>query len=150
MDDSNIYKFAIGQKVRLVSPIHNDGTLYGAKRGEQLQEAGDFGFVRNVGYFLDDLVYEVDFVEKGRFLGCKERELIDFEQPWEPPKYEPGIRIKATADLTKNGELLWPKGAQGKITVRTYLDGRGYIYEVRFDQDPSQLSLLFEPQLEPA
>lgn len=149
MNEPSLYKFEIGQKVRLVEPIHNDGTLYGAERGEKLQNPGDFGFIRNVGYFLDDLVYEVDFIGHGRILGCKEREIMDFDLPWEPPLYEPGLRVQATVDLTKEGQLLWPRGAAGKITVRRYLHGRGYVYEVRFDQDPERLSLLFEPQLEP-
>ena len=69
-------KYAIGDCVRLLKDIKNDGTFPYAKIGEILASSGSIGYVRKVGYFLQDIrVYEIDFVEIGLIFGCREHEL---------------------------------------------------------------------------
>lgn len=65
-----------GQKVRALTDIRNDGTFPGAARGETIVEAGDVGYVRSVGTFLQRYyVYGVDFIDRGRLVGMRVHEL---------------------------------------------------------------------------
>ena len=44
---------------------------------------GGFGYVRNVGTFLQDqIIYAVYFTEVDRTVGCREEELISAQEPW--------------------------------------------------------------------
>ena len=146
----SFYRFEVGQKVRLLNPIVNDGTLYGKQRGERLQNPGDWGYVHSIATFLDDLVYEVNFLTSGQLVGCREKELQDFEAPWSGPLFEPGYLVQAKLALTHQGKTLCSQGSRGKVTVRRHKEGSGYVYEVRFEQDPTQYCLLFETKLEKA
>lgn len=79
--DEILSRFHIGQKVRLVKDIRNDGTFPYAKMGEILVRAGDEGFVRDVGDFLQTIrVYEVNFMGANRIYGCREFELEALEE----------------------------------------------------------------------
>jgi len=73
--------FAVGQRVRLLKTLRNDGTFPFAAVGEVLIEAGEEGYVRKVGDFLQTIrVYEVNFFEAGKIFGCREFELEALEE----------------------------------------------------------------------
>lgn len=74
--DEILSVFRIGQRVRLVKSIRNDGTYPHARVGDVLVEAGAEGYVRKIGDFLQTIrVYEVTFIEEGLTFGCREAEL---------------------------------------------------------------------------
>lgn len=74
--DEILSVFRVGQRVRLVKAIRNDGTYPHAKVGDVLVEAGLEGYVRKIGDFLQTIrVYEVNFIEEGMTFGCREAEL---------------------------------------------------------------------------
>lgn len=73
--------FRIGQRVRLVKAIRNDGTYPYAAPGDFLVEAGAEGYVRKIGDFLQTIrIYEVNFFEQGVIFGCREAELEAAEE----------------------------------------------------------------------
>ncbi len=68
--------YRIGERVRLIKSIRNDGTYPYAPMGEVLLEAGAEGYVRKIGDFLQTIrIYEVIFVDEGHVFGCREAEL---------------------------------------------------------------------------
>jgi nitrogen fixation protein NifZ len=74
--DEILPEFNIGQKVKLVRDIKNDGTYPFAPVGDVLLKAGAEGYVRHIGDFLQTIrVYEVNFFEAGIALGCRGFEL---------------------------------------------------------------------------
>jgi nitrogen fixation protein NifZ len=74
--DEILSVFRIGERVRLVKAIRNDGTYPHARVGDVLVEAGSEGYVRKIGDFLQTIrVYEVNFIEEGLTFGCREAEL---------------------------------------------------------------------------
>lgn len=74
--DEILSLFRVGQRVRLVKAIRNDGTYPHARVGDVLIEAGAEGYVRKIGDFLQTIrVYEVNFIEEGLVFGCREAEL---------------------------------------------------------------------------
>lgn len=74
--DEILSVFRIGERVRLVKTIRNDGTYPHAKVGDVLIEAGAEGYVRKIGDFLQTIrIYEVNFIEEGLIFGCREAEL---------------------------------------------------------------------------
>lgn len=74
--DEILSLFRIGQRVRLVKTIRNDGTYPHANVGDILVEAGAEGYVRAIGDFLQTIrIYEVNFIEEGVIFGCREAEL---------------------------------------------------------------------------
>ncbi len=74
--DEILSVFRVGQRVRLVKAIRNDGTYPHARVGDVLVDAGSEGYVRKIGDFLQTIrVYEVNFIEEGMTFGCREAEL---------------------------------------------------------------------------
>lgn len=74
--DEILSLYRVGQRVRLVKSIRNDGTYPHANIGDTLVEAGAEGYVRKIGDFLQTIrVYEVNFIEEGLVFGCREAEL---------------------------------------------------------------------------
>ena len=68
--------FRFGQKVRARRSIRNDGTFVGKDIGEILVKKGEEGYVVNIGTFLQQFyIYGVDFIESGRRVGMKRKEL---------------------------------------------------------------------------
>ncbi|NJK33836.1 MAG: nitrogen fixation protein NifZ [Oscillatoriales cyanobacterium SM2_2_1] len=68
--------FEIGQKVRLIKTIRNDGTFAGREKNEVLARKGDVGYVIAIGTFLQSFyIYSVHFIELGHVIGCRAREL---------------------------------------------------------------------------
>lgn len=68
--------FEPGDKVAAVRAIRNDGTHPAAAIGQWLVEAGDVGYVKSVGTYLNCFhVYAVDFVDRGVLVGMRRHEL---------------------------------------------------------------------------
>lgn len=69
--------FRIGERVRLIKDIRNDGTFPFARVGDVLMKAGEEGYVKDRGDFLQVIrVYEVEFIAHGVVYGCREEELV--------------------------------------------------------------------------
>lgn len=82
-EDEGKPKFFIGQKVKLLKDIKNDGTYPYLKIGELMVKAGAAGYVRKIGEFLQTIrVYEVHFMDLDavvEVVGCKDVELEAME-----------------------------------------------------------------------
>lgn len=72
-------KFKVGQKVKLIEDIVNDGTYPHAKIGDLMMPKGSTGYIKSMGEFLQVIrVYEVHFVgadSELEVVGCREHEL---------------------------------------------------------------------------
>lgn len=68
--------FDFGQKVRSKKNVKNDGTVSGSEIGDLLVKKGDVGYVNSIGTFLQQFyIYGVDFIERGRVVGMRAKEL---------------------------------------------------------------------------
>ncbi len=81
--DSEEPLFHIGQKVRLLEDIVNDGTYPHAPIGTLMMSKGSIGYIKTMGEFLQVIrVYEVHFLggETVEVVGCREHELEAMEE----------------------------------------------------------------------
>lgn len=68
--------FQFGDKVRALKNVRNDGTYPGMNTGDALISAGDVGYVRDIGTFLQQyFIYVIDFIDRGRMVGMRKHEL---------------------------------------------------------------------------
>ncbi|MBB4382576.1 nitrogen fixation protein NifZ [Bradyrhizobium sp. SBR1B] len=68
--------FSFGQKLRANRVIRNDGTYPGKQIGDVLVKKGEIGYVVSIGTFLQQFyIYGVEFLESGRRVGMKRKEL---------------------------------------------------------------------------
>jgi nitrogen fixation protein NifZ len=68
--------FEPGDKVAAVRAVRNDGTYPGVAMGHYLIQAGDVGYVKSVGTYLNRFyVYAIDFVDRGILVGMRRHEL---------------------------------------------------------------------------
>lgn len=68
--------FEPGDKVAAIRAVRNDGTYPGAALGQFLIQAGDVGYVKSVGTYLNRFyVYAIDFVDRGILVGMRRHEL---------------------------------------------------------------------------
>ena len=68
--------FEYGTKVRARRHIKNDGTFAGFEIGDILVKKGEVGYVHSIGTFLNRFyIYGVDFIESGRLVGMRLKEL---------------------------------------------------------------------------
>lgn len=68
--------FSFGQKLRANRTIRNDGTYPGKEIGDVLVKKGEVGYVVSIGTFLQQFyIYGVEFLESGRRVGMKRKEL---------------------------------------------------------------------------
>lgn len=69
-------EFEVGDKVRSLRLIRNDGTYPLSPVGEVLIAEGDVGYVTSIGTYLQQFyIYGVDFYERGRIVGMRAKEL---------------------------------------------------------------------------
>jgi nitrogen fixation protein NifZ len=77
-------KFHLGQKVKLIEDIKNDGTYPHSPIGELMMPKGAIGYIKKVGEFLQVIrVYEVHFLGVDapvEIVGCREHELEAMEE----------------------------------------------------------------------
>jgi len=70
-----------GTKVRTKHAVRNDGTMPGRRMGEILLEAGETGYVKDIGTFLQRYyIYSVDFIRLGIVVGMRAHELEVLEE----------------------------------------------------------------------
>ena len=68
--------FEPGDKVAAIRAVRNDGTYPGVAMGHFLIQAGDVGYVKSVGTYLNRFyVYAIDFVDRGILVGMRRHEL---------------------------------------------------------------------------
>jgi nitrogen fixation protein NifZ len=68
--------FDLGQRVRVLKLIRNDGTFPGKDTGDRLAEKGDTGYIVSIGTYLQRAyIYSVHFMESNYIVGCLSREL---------------------------------------------------------------------------
>lgn len=68
--------FEAGDKVQAIRAVRNDGTYPGVAMGHFLIQAGDVGYVKSVGTYLNRFyVYAIDFVDQGILVGMRRNEL---------------------------------------------------------------------------
>lgn len=74
--------FEPGTKVEATRTVRNDGTYPNVPRGAFLIEAGDIGYVKSVGTYLNRYyIYAIDFVDRGMLVGMRGNELSCLEAP---------------------------------------------------------------------
>ena len=81
--DEEKAKFFLGQKVKLLEDVKNDGTYPYLKIGDVMIKKGSIGYIRTIGEFLQVIrVYEVHFLDAEavvEVIGCREHELEALE-----------------------------------------------------------------------
>lgn len=126
-------RFDYGDQVRVTRNVRNDGTYPGMDVGNLLVRRGSVGFVMNVGTFLQDqVIYTVNFLDQNRVVGCREEELIDADEPWNPSRFETREKVRAALALAVAGEVLVPVGTEGEVMKVLRDTGLGVQYHVHF------------------
>jgi len=82
--DEDEPKFHIGQKVKLLEDVVNDGTYPHSKIGTLMMKKDSVGYIKDMGDFLQVIrVYEVHFFGSNMevdCIGCREHELEALEE----------------------------------------------------------------------
>ena len=140
-------RWDMGDSVRVVRNIRNDGTYPGVDTGTLLVRAGAVGTVIDIGTFLfDQIIYTVHFLDLGRIVGCREEELIGVDEPWLPSAFSSRDRVVAGKVLALGGEARIPAGSIGEV-LRVVRDGEAPIYHVHFDCLPGRVMAVPESAL---
>lgn len=140
------HKFEFGSSVRVVRNVRDDGTYPGREIGDLLVRRGSVGTVIEIGTFLQDqVIYTVHFLELDRIVGCREEELNDADEAWNPSRFESRERVRATRSFAVKGEVVAPVGTTGEVLkVLRDLPG-GVHYQVIF---PGHVLCIPEASLE--
>lgn len=140
-------KWDIGDTVRVIRNVRNDGTFGNAAMGVLLIRRGSVGTVVDIGTFLQDqIIYSVHFLDTDRIVGCREEELIGGDQVWVPSSFEARERVRARRILALGGDLRIPRGAVGEVlrVVRRHgtddatSDAQAVVYHIHFDCLPGR------------
>lgn len=124
--------YALGDEVRVIRSIRNDGTVPGMPRGALLIRRGECGYVRDLGVFLQDqIIYQVHFLAADRIIGCREQELILRSAPWFACAFEFGDWVQTTCHLAVHGQVVVSLGTIGQI------------FAVHRDSEPLRYDVLF-------
>lgn len=138
--------YEYGDKVRVTRNVRNDGTYPGLEIGDFLVRRGSVGHVQNIGTYLQDqIVYSVHFLEEDKLVGCREEELLNAKDPWNPSKYEFREKVLAKLQLVSKGETLVSPGDEGEV-IKVLRDEVPVSYHVRF---PGRTLLVPESALDP-
>ena len=146
------YEFDMGDAVRVIRNVKDDGTYPGADVGQLLVRRGSVGHVVDVGTFLQDqIIYSVHFLDINRIIGCREEELIGADEEWVPSRYEFREKVRTALPLGKEGEILVPQNALGEIIKVVRHAQGGVAYQVHFfDELPGRLLQVPETALLPS
>ena len=140
-------RWGLGDSVRVVRNVRNDGTYPGAELGALLIRCGSTGTVIDVGTFLmDQIIYTVHFLEVDRIVGCREEELIGAGEPWLPSTFASRDRVLAGKVLVLAAETRIEPGSCGEI-LRVLRDGDMPVYHVHFDCLPGRVMAVPESAL---
>ncbi len=111
-----LLRYEIGEAVRVMRNIRNDGTYPGMDKGEMLIKRGSVGYVQNVGTFLQDqIIYSVHFIEDNKVIGCREQELIKESEQWQPRRFEFRDKVTSNKTLTVNGDVIARPGDVAEV-----------------------------------
>ncbi len=126
-------EFEIGDQVRVVRNVRNDGTYPGMDRGDLLLRRGSVGAVVDRGTFLQDqIIYSVHFLDQDRIVGCREEELIRADAPWVPSRFEFRDKVTALKAFSVDAKVICEAGTTGEI-LKVVCDAPGGVaYHVRF------------------
>lgn len=142
-------RWDLGDAVRLIRNVRNDGTYPGMETGAPLIRRGSIGHVVDVGTFLQDqIIYSVHFLDAGRIVGCREEELIGADEEWTPSRFEFREKVTPVMTLSVGGEPLIVHGAVGEV-VKVVRDAPGGVaYHIHFDCLPGRVLQIPETALE--
>lgn len=145
-------EFGIGDAVRVIRNVKDDGTYPGANVGELLVRRGSVGHIIDVGTFLQDqIIYSVHFLDINRIIGCREEEVIAADAEWVPSRYEFREKVRNALPLGKGGEVLVPEHALGEIIKVVRNAEGGVAYQVHFfDHLPGRVLQVPETALLPS
>lgn len=128
----------IGDDVRVVRNVRNDGTYPGESLGALLIRRGSVGTVIDIGTFLQDqIIYSVHFLDADRIVGCREEELIGADAGWRPSTFESRDRVAAGRALSIGHGKNIPRGATGEV-LRVLRDAAPIHYHIHFDCLPGR------------
>ncbi|WP_319529225.1 nitrogen fixation protein NifZ [uncultured Cohaesibacter sp.] len=145
-------RYEYGEVVRVTRNVRNDGTYPGANTGTLLIRRGSTGVVRDIGTFLQDqVIYTVHFTDEDMIVGCRDKELIPVDAPWNPSRFEFGEKVVARIPLGIKGEVVATTGDQGEVikVIRDdeVVEALGCVaYHVRF---PGRTLMVPESALSP-
>ncbi len=109
-------EYELGEEVRVIRNLRNDGTYPGKNTGEMLIKRGSIGFVDDYGVYLQDqLIYSVRFMSEGKTVGCRGEELILSTAPWVENKFEFNQKVISKIPLVVDGETIIEKNQQGLV-----------------------------------
>ncbi len=126
-------RYDIGDQIRVLRNVRNDGTFPGEPTGALLIRRGSTGFVRDVGTFLQDqIIYSIHLLDSDRVVGCREEELQPADAPWTPSHFESRDRVAARLSLAIQGRVMVEAGEIGEV-IRVLRDHpHGVFYQVHF------------------
>jgi len=127
-------KFDVGEAVRVVRNLRNDGTYPGEPAGRLLVPRGEVGYVFDIGLFLQDqIIYAVDFMEHGIRVGCRVQELQPETDEWIDNLFEFQDKVTPKLAFAIAGKLIASPGDEGEIekVIREKKTTPGY--HVRFN-----------------
>ena len=131
-------RWDLGDSVRVIRNVRNDGTYCGAATGDLLIRRGSVGAVVDIGTFLQDqIIYSVHFLDDDRIVGCREEELADAAEPWIPSIFESREWVRARRVLSLGSALGVPRGALGQV-LRVVRQDDAAFYHVHFDCLPGR------------
>jgi len=131
-------RWDLGDSVRVIRNVRNDGTYCGAATGDLLIRRGSVGAVVDIGTFLQDqIIYSVHFIDDDRIVGCREEELADAAEPWIPSIFESREWVRARRELSLGSALRVSRGALGQV-LRVVRQDDAAVYHVHFDCLPGR------------
>ena len=131
-------RWALGDCVRVVRNVRNDGTYSGAETGDLLIRRGSIGAVVDIGTFLQDqIIYSIHFIDADRIVGCREEELIGADEPWVPSRFETRQRVRASRILVLDADNRVSTGSIGEV-LRVVRDGESPVYHMHFECLPGR------------
>ena len=131
-------RWELGDSVRVIRNVRNDGTYCGAATGDLLVRRGSVGAVVDIGTFLQDqIIYSVHFIDDDRIVGCREEELADASEPWIPSLFESREWVRARRVLSLGSALRVQRGALGQV-LRVVRQDDAAFYHVHFDCLPGR------------
>lgn len=151
-------KWDIGNTVRVIRNVRNDGTFGNAAMGDLLIRRGSVGAVVDIGTFLQDqVIYSVHFLDADRIVGCREEELIGGDEAWVPCAFETRERVRASRILALGDDLRVPLGAIGEVlrVVREEVPAEAacneptVVYHIHFECLPGRTLAVPEAALMP-
>lgn len=140
-------RWDIGDTLRVVRNVRNDGTWPGADTGALLVRRGSVGTVVDIGTFLQDqVIYSLHFLDTDRIVGCREEELIGADEAWAPSVFEFRQRVVAAKTLAAAGKTLVPAGGAGGV-LKVVQRPEGFACHVHFDCQPGRVFVVPESAL---